>query len=520
MFSFVRKLSFSTKVVIGAVAVIGIGIGAYVSFHSSGDGQRELVTAKKGDIHEEVVVTGKVKPAHDVDLAFEKGGRVTRVAFAVGDAVRAGAVLAELDHADLSASLLEAQASVREREAALAALERGSRPEEISVTESKLASAQQAQKDARQNAVNYIQDAYTKADDAVGGKIDQFYLNPKTVNPQFLFANLQLKTDAESKRVITENTMQDWKKKIDGGTIANNFDGAFSLARTNLAVIRDLLDTVSQAINSLAQSATISQATINTYRADVSAARANINTAFTNLTTAEEKLSSADSAVGVSERELDLVKAGSAAEDIESATAALEQAKASVANIQAQIQKTLIIAPISGVVTRSDIKAGEIVGANSKAISLETASQFQIEANVPEADIAKIQSGNSAHVTLDAYGSGKIFDARVIAIDPSETVIDGVSTYKATLEFSGTDDRVKSGMTANVTILGAAHEGVVVIPLRAVTTKDGQKIVRVMHGNEVEEKSVSLGLRGQDGLVEITSGISEGDIIVVSSSGI
>jgi len=144
-------------------------------------------------------------------------------------------------------------------------------------------------------------------------------------------------------------------------------------------------------------------------------------------------------------------------------------------------------------------------------------AQFQIEANIPEADIAKVKPGQTANVTLDAYGPDVLFHASVVSVDPAETIVDGVPTYKTTFQFEGTDARIKSGMTANIDIQGQMHENVLSVPQRAVVNHNGKKYVTIKTGkNTTKEVVVSLGLRGSDGAIEITDGLSVGDEVVVS----
>ncbi len=106
----------------------------------------------------------------------------------------------------------------------------------------------------------------------------------------------------------------------------------------------------------------------------------------------------------------------------------------------------------------------------------------------------------------------------MVKIDPAETIIEGVATYKTTLQFSGNDERVKSGMTANIDILTAKAENVIAIPQRAVAQKEnGDKIVKILKDDGVvEERKVTTGLKGSDGNIEITEGIQEGEKIITS----
>jgi len=102
----------------------------------------------------------------------------------------------------------------------------------------------------------------------------------------------------------------------------------------------------------------------------------------------------------------------------------------------AQLNKTVLFSPMTGLVTKVDFEIGEIVSPNTPVIHMIFDNQYKIEVNVPEVEIAKIQPRNQATVTLDAYGESIDFNATVALIDPSETIIDGVPTYKTTLFFT------------------------------------------------------------------------------------
>ena len=123
--------------------------------------------------------------------------------------------------------------------------------------------------------------------------------------------------------------------------------------------------------------------------------------------------------------------------------------------------------------------------------------------------------------TLDAYGDAVVFSAKVTQIDPSETLIEGVPTYKVSFIFiTNYKNRVKPGMTADISIITNKRENVIAIKQRAIIVKDGKKTVRILTEQpereiSVEELEVSTGLYGSNGLVEITEGIREGDKVIV-----
>ena len=195
---------------------------------------------------------------------------------------------------------------------------------------------------------------------------------------------------------------------------------------------------------------------------------------------------------------------------------ALASAQATVSGLQTAIAERTLRAPFGGIVTAIDIEVGGVAATNEPAISLIGNDTLQIESFVPEINLSLLRVGEEASVTLDAYGAEEIFNATVAAIDPAETVRDGVSTYRTILKFTVTDPRVKSGMTANVTITAERRQDVISIPQGVVTSRDGKKFVRVLVVDEVVEREVTTGSVSSLGSIEITSGLSSGDVVVLS----
>ncbi len=481
--------------VIAAIAVAALVIAAIFYFGGEEAPTYDFVTLAKMDLTQIVSVTGKVKPAKDVDLAFEKAGKISVVLVDVGDRVSAGQVMVRQDSSELSAQLLKARATLEAEEAELAELKTGVKPEELKVQEVKVANA-------KLDLVDKIKDAYTKSDDAVRNKVDQFISNPKTDNPQVNFSvgDSQLETYLESQRVTIEIVLNAWKMLSDVLTTKSDLPVSLETTKANLVQISQFLDKAAQAVNGATAGAS--------YRADVATARTNVNTVTINLTTAESILT-------VAENELVVKKSGSSPEAIATQEANIKQAEADVLDYEAKLAKTVLYSPIHGIVTTQDAKVGQVVSANQTIVSIMSEAQFQLEAFIPETDIAKVQVGNLAILTFDAYGPDEVFSAKVAKIEPGETIIEGVTTYKTILQFDEKDDRIRSSMSADVDIQTAKRESVLAIPQRAILTKSGDKIARVIRDGRIDEVKVETGLAGQDGLIEITQGLNEGDKVII-----
>ncbi|HUQ30192.1 MAG TPA: HlyD family efflux transporter periplasmic adaptor subunit [Candidatus Paceibacterota bacterium] len=194
----------------------------------------------------------------------------------------------------------------------------------------------------------------------------------------------------------------------------------------------------------------------------------------------------------------------------------LATAQAKVRGIQTDIAERSLRAPFSGIVTAIDAKVGGIALTNESAISLISAGNLQIESFVPEVNVPLLAVHAPATITLDAYGPAVPFMASVISIDPAETVRDGVSTYRAILQFSIQDARIKPGMTANIVITTDRRENIISIPQGLIREHDGKKFVEVQQGEGAVEREVATGNVSSAGSIEIISGLTAGETIILT----
>ncbi len=246
-----------------------------------------------------------------------------------------------------------------------------------------------------------------------------------------------------------------------------------------------------------------------------------MNTLFSDISTKRSSLTTAKNTYSQAVRDLDLAKAGTDPYKIKAQNSLVNQAEASVAGAEAALLKTMIVAPFSGTISDVAITEGETIASGKTAISMLAVDAFEIEAKVPEIDIIKVRAGAQVDVTLDAYGKGVIFPATVTRVNPTAVIEGSVPMYKVVVTFTGNDVRIKSGMTANVSIITENKSKVLAVPARFVDVKDnarGSVTVRSKGNNVI--KDVELGVRGQDGLIEILSGIQEGDELVAPSTGL
>ena len=485
----------------------------------------ETARAQRGEVIDEVPVTGRVKSAEEVNLAFEKTGTVGRINVRVGDRVAIGLMLVSLTNSDIAAQLLEAEAQLDFEKAKLDEFQKGTRPEEIQSYQVDLANAQRkAQADLQDiyaSSLAIAQGAASEAKVAMLDVTDIQYTYLTGVDQD----NLRF-TDAKAVAMQALFGIENggwWSGKfisvLDGGAYGQveaavqdptyeNIDNALSQIAAAIQKVKQTLEKVP-----ITNDFSAAQKTI------LSSAKSSINTEISALANSQQNILiqkvTNENAIATAQATLDLKKAGVVPEQITAQEAKVKLAQASVQSTQAQLSKTVLSAPFAGVVTKQTARIGEIVAANEAVVSLLSEAAFEIEVNIPEADIAKITTGKKARVTLDAYGRDVEFEAIVQEVDLAGTLIEGVATYRTILQFVGADERIKSGMTANVDIISTHLTDVIFVPQRAVISKNGGRIVRIVEEGEIKEVAVEIGLRGSEGTIEIISGIQEGDEVVV-----
>jgi RND family efflux transporter MFP subunit len=503
---------------------LAVVIVLFFIFRDKDTSQYETAVAARTSLTSEVSVTGKVDPVKSVNLSFEQTGTLAHIQGQVGDTVVAGQIIASLDTSELATELNEAEASRDTAQASLAALVRGTRPEELTVAEQKVTNAQSSLLDAEQVLRDKIRDAYTRVDDAMHSNADTLFSNADTAHPSFKYtiSNQQIKIDLENTRVELGAALSAWNAFLPKTLVADDIglDQYASQTQSYLGKTTGFLDNLAQAISQLSYTNSIPQSSIDAYAASISAARASVSTATANLTSAKEKLSGAMGAVSLAQKELGLAKAGATKEDIDQKTAQVASAQAAITRVNTQIEKSVLRAPFAGVITALPLEAGVVVTPTTIVATVMTTDTLQVIAYIPEIDIADVTPGKLAEITLDAYGDAILFPATVVKVDPAETVLDGVPTYKTTLAFTQPDARIKPGMTANVSILINEHDNVIGVPSRAISfDENNTPIIEILRADgTTETRSITTGLKSFDGKVEVLEGVNEGELVILSTS--
>lgn len=597
------------------IALLLIGGFAFYRYRASSSATPAFETAavEKRDLIQTVEVTGQIKPAARIELGFKNSGTIRGIGVKVGETVKAGQVLAELEDQNVLFAARSASAALSVARANLRVRQAGETSQSIRVTEaqveqaqasydkavSDLSSTQKTTADAirtsevalntaknnlenqeaiiTQNVNNAIESARASLLTALGplntalsdgdqiSGVDNTAANSTYVNVLgFLDSgslersknsyNIAKTAKAEAETAVKALTAA--SSQADVQNAAAKLQKAIELVQAYLTDVQKVL-AASLTNSSLTETVLASKrTTIDADRTSVSSQNSTVTTALqvikntsltreqtitqlqdaytsaqlandTAKTNAAVQIRAAETAIAVQKAALDQAKAqldqkksGPRSVDLEPLIAAVEQAQVNADKAASDLKDIQIIAPADGIISEVIPDEGEQAAMGAIAIKMIGTATFDIEAQVPEADVAKVKVGQSATITLDAYGDDVKFTGTVSAKDPAETKIQDAVYYKIRVQIEPAGKEVKPGMTANVTIKTGESKNTLVIPLRAVRTKaeSGQKTVRTLENNQPVEKNIDLGLRGDEGRVEVIKGLQEKEQVIVGET--
>jgi HlyD family secretion protein len=173
-----------------------------------------------------------------------------------------------------------------------------------------------------------------------------------------------------------------------------------------------------------------------------------------------------------------VAKQNSAQSDLDQATAALHQAEANVKIKEGALEKTkadldhcTITSPIDGIVISRNVDVGQTVAASLQApVIFQIANdlaKMQIDANVAEADVGGVAIDQDVEFTVDAFPT-RTFQGKVVQVRNAPITVQNVVTYDTVIGVSNPEQKLKPGMTANVSIVSAHRDDAVKIPNSAL----------------------------------------------------
>jgi len=498
------------RIFLFGLLVLLIIFGIYKGFIQKKKPSFSLFKVARMNISEEVSASGVVTRGDEINLAFKTSGRIEKINIKVGDKVETGQDLAEIDNKEALLQLKEAEANLQIIQAQRADAELTLRNAQQDLADA-TTKAEENLSNAYQDAINALDDAYLKIYNA--------YTAANLIKRTYFESADQESITIEDNKYKIENALYQLKFYIDNAkkTLENeDIDSALSKAGEILSITRDALGVIRNTVETSAKKDIIS----STDKASIDTQKLNINTSYDNIVSSQQNISTTkiNNATNINNAQSTITELANQLQYSREGLyqAQITQAESKVALLQNQIQDTLLISPTSGQITDIEKKEGEIIQEGQLVISFLPTNPFQVKVDIYEEDVVKMSIGNSVDISLTAFPD-KVFKGKIISINPDQTLKEGVVYYETTIDFENPPEKIKPGMTTDLTITTMTKDNVLVIPNAAIEMLNDKATVQILNGKNVETHQIEIGIKDNNNMVEVISGLKEGEEVIIKS---
>jgi len=403
--AFARLLAEKKKLILGGGAMaIVVLAGLYFWGGDSSSTQYMTVRIERGNLRNTVTATGTLQAVTTVQVGSQASGTISALYADFNSLVKKGQVIAQLDPAVSKAQVDQARANLQQARASL------------------------------------VQSQAAVVNSRAGVK------------------------DAQAKGLAAMSTVQNNQAGVSG-------------AEANVAVLKaqleDALSLLKQQ-DSLLKAGVIAQRDYDVSQTAYKTAEARYNQAVSQLNQAKLTEQSASSAgIAQSQAAVDQSQAQvqQSQAQVQQAAAQVQQAQAALSLAEVNLSHTTIASPIDGIVVSRDVNVGQTVAASLSAPTLFTIAndltQMQVIANIDQADIGLVEQAKSVKFSVDAF-PGKDFDGKIEQLRINPQNVQNVVTYNVVIDVNNPDQKLKPGMTANLTITIDERNNVLKVPNSAL----------------------------------------------------
>lgn len=197
---------------------------------------------------------------------------------------------------------------------------------------------------------------------------------------------------------------------------------------------------------------------------------------------------------------------------VELAQAAVDAARAQLELARIALNDTTIRAPLSGVVSKRFVQAGEKLSPDSPVMVIVDLARLTLDAQVPASDIARVQAGQEVRFKVDGF-DGRVFSGKVARINPAAEA--GSRSMMVYIDVANDDGSLRAGMFAKGEIATDRSGARPIVPLAALRKEGARDVVYRVDGGKVVAQPVRLGMRSEDeGMAEVTGGVEAGAVLL------
>jgi HlyD family secretion protein len=400
-----RLLANKKKLLIGGGFMAAIVLaGFYFWGDDSSTPQYLTARVERGNLRNTVTATGALQAVTTVQVGSQASGTISALYADFNSTVKKGQVIAQLDPAQAKAQVDQARANLEQAKASLA--------------------------NARAAVVNSRAGV----------------------------------TDAQARNLAARSTVQNNQAGVSG-------------AEANVAVLKAQQDDAMSLLKqqeSLLKAGVIAQRDYDVAVTAYKTAEARYNQAVAQLNQAKiSEQSSSSAGIAQSQATVEQAKAQvqQSQASVQQAAAQVQQAEAALSLAEVNLSHTTIASPIDGIVVSRDVNVGQTVAASLSAPTLFTIAndltQMQVIANIDQADIGLVEQAKSVRFSVDAF-PGKEFDGKIEQMRLNPVNVQNVVTYNVVIDVDNPEQKLKPGMTANLTITIDERNNVLKVPNSAL----------------------------------------------------
>jgi len=400
-----RLLAGKKKLLIGGGMMAAVMLAGFY-FWGSDASTPQYLTARveRGNLRNTVTATGALQAVTTVQVGSQASGTISALYADFNSVVKKGQVVAQLDPSTAKAQVDQARANLEQARASLA--------------------------NARAAVVNSRAGV----------------------------------SDAQARGLAARSTVQNNQAGVSG-------------AQANVAVLKaqqdDALSLLKQQ-ESLLKAGVIAQRDYDVAMTAYKTAEARYNQSVAQLNQAKlAEQSSASAGIAQSQAGVEQSQAQvqQAQAQVQQTSAQVQQAQAALSLAEVNLSHTTIASPIDGIVVSRDVNVGQTVAASLSAPTLFTIAndltQMQVIANIDQADIGLVEQAKSVKFSVDAF-PGKEFDGKIQEMRLNPTNVQNVVTYNVVINVDNPEQKLKPGMTANLTITIDERNNVLKVPNSAL----------------------------------------------------
>ncbi|MBN1325635.1 efflux RND transporter periplasmic adaptor subunit [Candidatus Falkowbacteria bacterium] len=558
----ILDLIIKHKIITSVIIFILVGgsVWAYKAAHSSIQETRYVLgSVEKGTIIVTVSGTGQVSAANQLDIKPIVSGKITSLPVVVGQEVKSGVLIAKIDSSDAYKSVRDAESALESAKLSLEKLQQAADPLSLLQAENSIISAKESKANAEENLAKAYEDGFNAVADAFldlptiisalyeilyGSNINSnqwnvdYYANSLNLNQAAIYTYQEsAESSYELARRQYDQNFIDYKatsRFSDSETIEKLIDETYITSKNIAEAIKNANNfiqfyidkTKENNLQPVAQS-TAHLSTLNGYTGTINNFVSNLLSIKNTIQNSRASITSSERTIAEKEGSLENLKAGADPLDIKTQELSIKQKEIALTDAWGKLADYTIRATFDGIIASVDVKKGDIASSGSALATLITKQRIA-EISLNEVDVAQVKVGQKATLTFDAAEDLTI-TGEVVEVDTLGTVSSGVVSYDVKINFDTQDERIKPGMSVSAAIITQTHQDVLAVPSSAVKSNNDINYVLKLSEqytdttaqgvNSAEKPSqvqVEIGL-SDDTNIEITSGLTEGDIIVVKT---